>query len=109
MHVLSEQNYNAPQLLLIFTLQVNLTKSLTQYGPTVAIQPSLTLLKHTHASKHSVQVQLEIDHITPTFLHPLSQPLLQKSSASCKAGEKICPNELTTLNFLHCGGMETQP
>lgn len=26
MYLLSEQNYNAPQLLLIFTLQVNLTE-----------------------------------------------------------------------------------
>lgn len=47
-----------------------------------------------------------IDHITPTFIHPLSQPLLQKSSASCKAGEKICPNAPHYTQFLALWGNE---
>lgn len=111
MHLLPEENPNAPQLLLIFTLQVSLSKSFTQYGLSVAIQPALILLKHTHTcpSEHSVQVHIKTDHITPTFLHPLSQPLLQKSSASHKAGEKIYPQEPHYAQLLALGGMKTQP
>lgn len=107
MPFLPKQNYKAPQLLLIFTLQVNLTEQEPQTIWAICRNTTITDPTEAHTLfKTSSTGAHKTDHITPTFLHPLSQILLQKYSASHKAGERICPHEPQYTQFLAPGWNE---
>lgn len=112
MPLLSEQSYSAPQLLLVFTLQVNLSE---QEPYTIwAICGNATITDPTEALIHllqNIQYRCTKDrshhtHISSSFQATFTS---KKVVLPIRLGRRYANMNLITLNFLQWGGMKTQP
>lgn len=98
---LSEQNYNATQLPLIFTLQVNLIQQEPQTTWSICSNTTRTYPTEVYilASKHSILLHMNLDY-THISLPSKVTFLLQEPSASHKVEE--CMPTRTSLHSISC-------